>query len=485
MTDIIVIGAGPAGVLAALRAAELGAHTELVTSGEFGGMAANDGPVPVRALAYAARLIRDARRLPQYGISMSEPVLDYNRLLGRVREVVHDVRARSALRQRIEALGVKVHEQAGAAGFADPQTIETERGLRLQAEKFVICTGGMSRRLPVPGFELTSTHSDAWKLTAVPASMLVIGAGNTGVQVASIFHAFGSRVQLFVAGPRILATEEEEVAAAVRGALRTSGMVVREQFGDIDSFEKTSTGVCMKFSKNGRSDSAEAVLAVAAVGWVANTTNLNLAAVGVKLNPRGFIKVDEYLRTSAPHIFAAGDVTGRLMLVPGAVEDGFVAATNAVQGPTHPLQQRINPSGSFTDPEYAQVGLTEARARETHEVVTTVVHFDETVRTIIEGRTFGFCKLIVDRQTYKILGCHVVGERAVEIIQVAAIAMASGMQVDELARVAISFPTYAEILLRAAVLAASQLNLPLTWQAHQAESGISTSEMGDSADDNA
>jgi len=484
MTDIIVIGAGPAGVLAALRAAELGARTELVTSGEFGGMAANDGPVPVRALAYAARLIRDARQLPQYGITLSEPVLDYSRLLARVREVVHDVRARSTLRQRIDDLGVTVHEQAGAAGFADPHTIETERRLRLQAERFVICTGGMSRRLPIPGFELTSTHSDAWKLTSVPASMLVIGAGNTGVQVASIFHAFGTRVQLFEAGPSILATEEGEVAAAVRSALRASGMVVQEQFGTIDSFEKTPTGVRMKLSKNGRSESAEAALAVVAVGWVADTTRLNLAEVGVELNPRRFIKVDEYLRTSVPHIFAAGDVTGRLMLVPGAVEDGFVAATNAVQGPTHPLEQRINPSGSFTDPEYAQVGLTEARARETHDVVTAVVHFDETVRTVIEGRTFGFCKLIADRETYRILGCHVVGERAVDIIQVAAIAMASGVRVDELARVAISFPTYAEILIRVAALAAHQLNLPLSWQAHQAEGGIRTAQTGGSADDN-
>lgn len=434
-------------------------------------MAANDGPVPVRALAHAARLIREARQLSQYGISISEPVLDYNRLLGRVHEVVHDVRTRSALRQRIDALGVTVHEQAGAARFANPHTIETERGLRLQAETFIICTGGVSRRLPIPGFELTSTHSDAWKLTAVPASMLVIGAGNTGIQVASIFHAFGTHIQLFEAGPRILPTEEEEIAAAVRSALRASGMVVQEQFGAIDSFEKTPTGVRMKYCKNGRCHSAEAALAVVAVGWVADTTHLNLAEAGVELNPRGFIRVDEYLRTSAPHIFAAGDVTGRLMLVPGAVEDGFVAGTNAVQGPTHPLGQRISPSGSFTDPEYAQVGLTEARARETYDVVTAVVHFDETVRTIIEGRTFGFCKLIADRKTYRILGCHVVGERAVDITQVAAIAMASGMQVDELARVAVSFPTYAEILIRAAVLAAYQLNLPLSWQAHHAESG--------------
>ena len=162
-------------------------------------MAANDGPVPVRTLAHAARLIREARQLGQYGITVSEPVLDYPRLLARVREVVDDVRAHSAFREQIDSLGVTVYERAGAARFIDPHTIETESGLRLQAEKIIICTGGVSRRLSVPGFELTATHSDAWALTAVPPSMLVIGAGATGAQVASIFNAFGSRVQLFQA----------------------------------------------------------------------------------------------------------------------------------------------------------------------------------------------------------------------------------------------------------------------------------------------
>ena len=138
------------------------------------------------------------------------------------------------------------------------------------------------------------------------------------------------------------------------------------------------------------------------------------------------MRVDAYLRTSAPHIFAAGDITGRLMLVPQAIQDGFVAATNAVRGATMTLGDPVSPIGSFTDPEYAQVGLTEARPAKTHDVVVAVVRFDETTRTIIDGRTFGFCKLIADRATCTILGCHVVGERAVEIVQVAAIAIAGG-----------------------------------------------------------
>jgi len=469
MFDVIVIGAGPAGVLAALRTGDLGAKTALITRGEFGGMAAHDGPVPVRTLAHAARLIREARQLGLYGIAVSEPVLDYPRLLARVRTVVNDVRAHSVFRGQIDALGVTVYEQAGAARFADPYTIETESGLRLQAEKIIICTGGVSRRLSVPGFELTATHSDAWGLTSVPPSMLVIGGGATGAQVASIFNAFGSRVQLFQAGPCILPTEDEDVSSAVAAAFRESGMVVREDFGAIESFERTPHGVRMIFSKDGVRDSAEAALAVVAVGWVANTTGLGLAMAGVETDHRGFIRVDAYLRTSAPHIFAAGDITGRLLLVPQAIQDGFVAATNAVRGVTMTLGDQVSPIGSFTDPEYAQVGLTEAKARETHDVVTAVVRFDATTRTIIDGRTAGFCKLVVDRATYKLLGCHVVGERAVEITQVAAIAIAAGMRVDDLAQVPLSFPTYTGILGRVAASAARQLNLNVSWQAHQAE----------------
>jgi dihydrolipoamide dehydrogenase len=469
MIDILVIGAGPAGVLAALRSADLGARTVLVTRDEFGGMAANDGPVPVRTLAHAARLIREARQLGQYGIGVSEPVLDYPRLLARVGEVVNDVRTNSSLRPQIDSLGVTVHQYAGVARFVDEHTIKTECGLKLQAEKIIICTGGVSRKLSVPGFELANTHSDAWGLTSVPPSMLVVGAGATGVQVASIFNAFGSRIQLFQTGPRILPSEDEDVSAVVATAFRKAGVAVHENIGAIESFEKTPTGVRMNFSRDDVRDSAEATLAVVAVGWEADTAGLSPATAGVETNYRGFVRVDEYLRTSAPHIFAAGDITGRLMLVPQAIHDGFVAATNAVRGSTMTIGDPVSPIGSFTDPEYAQVGLTEAKARKTHDVQTAVIRFDSTTRTIIDGRKDGFCKLIVDRKTCRILGCHVVGERAVEITQVAAIAIAAKMRVDDLAHIPLSFPTYAGILARVAASAARKLNLKGNWQASQAE----------------
>lgn len=444
--------------MAALRAADLGARTVLATSDRFGGMAANDGPIPVRTLAHAARLMREARQLGQYGVTVNEPVLDYGRLLGRVGEVVEETGRSSILRGQAEAAGVAIHEQTGHLQFADPHTLQASGGQRFEAEKVILCVGGLSRKLPIPGFELTVTHSDAWSLAAVPPSMLVIGSGATGAQVASVFNAFGTRVTLFEAGPRILGTEEPEVSAAMRDAFRASGVEVRVGFGAIESFEQVPAGVRMTWRKDGARNHAEAALAVVAVGWAANTADLNLTAAGVETDARGFAKVDARLSTSASHVFAAGDVTGVRMLVPQALRAGFVAATNAVQGAGLSVEHIVNPVGSFTDPEYAQVGLSEAQAREGGEIEVVRIGFDEVTRAIIDGRTTGFCKMIVDRKTHLILGCHLVGDRGVDIAQIAAVAIAARMKVDDLAQIPLSFPTYAGILGRAAAIAAHKLN---------------------------
>ena len=231
--------------------------------------------------------------LGRYGIGIGTPALDYGRLLARTNEVVTDVRERSAFREHIDRLGVTLHERTGTARFVDPHTIETDSGLRLHADRVILCAGGRSRRLPVPGAEWTPTHSDAWSLTDVPDSMIVVGAGMTGVQVASIFQTFGSRVSLFQTGPRILPSEDEEVSAAVAAGFRASGMVVREGFGAIDSVEKTATGVRMTFSKNGVGDAAEAALIVVAIGWIADADGLNLDVAGVERDARGYVAVDQ------------------------------------------------------------------------------------------------------------------------------------------------------------------------------------------------
>jgi pyruvate/2-oxoglutarate dehydrogenase complex dihydrolipoamide dehydrogenase (E3) component len=461
--DVLVVGGGPAGVIASLRAARLGARAALVTRDEFGGMAANDGPVPVRTLAQAARLIREARQLGRYGIASVEPSLDYVRLLARVGEVTGDVRRHSLLRDDIEAAGVAIHERAGTARFVDPHAVESDNAPRLVADKIILCTGGTSRRLPVAGFELTATHSDAWQLSAVPASLLVVGAGATGVQVASIFNAFGSDVHIVEVAPRILMTEDEDVSAAVGAALRASGVRIIENAGTIERFERSTSGVRLIRSANGAADTVDATRAGVAAGWVAATAGLNLDRAGVQTDRRGYVEVDSQLQTTVPHIFAAGDVTGRAMVVHEAIREAVVAATNAALGAGTTLPAQVSPIGSFTDPEYASVGLTEAAARADHDVAVATVRFDSLPRPIIDGRQRGFCKLIVDRQQHSILGCHIVGERAVELAQLAATAMAAQMPVEQLALVPYSFPTYANALGRAAANAAIQLDQTGQW----------------------
>lgn len=464
--EIAVLGAGPAGVTAAARAATLGARTALITNGAFGGMAANEGPVPVRALAHIARLLRDARQLARYGIAGVEPRLDYAQALSRVQEVVNDVRSASFLLPQLTSEGVQLFENVGDTEFLDAHRVRTGSGEIFTADKFVVCTGGVSRALPISGFDLTGTHSDAWALAEVPDSMIVLGGGATGLQVASIFNAFGSRVQVFEAGPRILPSEDQDVAQMVAKGFRDLGVEIITGFGSVESFEKAPTGVRMTFAEGTRRDSAHAAVVIAAVGWAADVSGLGLQRAGVDVTTRGFIAVDEYLRTSTPTIFAAGDITGRTLLASEAIRDGYLAADNAVAGPYAAVTAHLIPEGSFTDPEYASVGLSADAAGCDHKILCTTVDFEACTRPIIDGQTFGFCKLVVDIDTAEVLGCHVVGDRAVDIVQVIAVALAAGQcRVDDIARMTVSFPTYAEILVHTAVRAAQRLGLDVGYRA--------------------
>lgn len=459
MFDVIVLGGGPAGIAAAERAAELNAKTALVTKDYVGGMAANDGPVPVRTLAHAARLIREANQLNQYGIEAESPIVDYKKLIGRVQTVVYTLHEELDLRGDLEAKGVTIYEQAGETHFVDPHTIETEQGERLEGKNIIICAGGHSRSLPIPGFEHTVTHSDAWNLTDLPDSMAIVGGGATGAQVASIFHAFGAKVTLFEVAPRILMTEDEEVSVVIKDAFEAHGINVVQDFDGIDQIEPLASGLRFHYKVNAEPRSLDVSAVVMAVGWLANAEGLNLKAAGVATNRQGYVQVNEYMQTNVPHIFAAGDVNGQTMLVPTGSQEGYYAATNAVDGCQHALQFDLIPTGSYTDPEYAKIGLTEAEAKDKFDIVVGTIRFDSFPRSIIDGRTTGFCKLIVDRNTHQLLGCHLVGERAVETVQLVAAGMKAGLTVEQLADLPLSFPTYVEIVGWAAYDIIQQLGL--------------------------
>ena len=443
--DLIVIGGGPAGVTAALRARELGATVALVERGRMGGTCTNDGCVPTRVLAKAARLLRDAEQFEEYGLLGERPTPDFARLLARTQHTVYALHEKKQLFGHLEQSGVTVYADAGEARFVAEHTLALADGRQLEASKFIICVGGHARRLPFPGAEHVLTHSDVWSLKTLPKSLVIVGGAATGSQLASIFAAFGSQVWLLDLAPRLMPMEDELVSQTMQAAFERRGVKVITGIGGVDFVEKHNGRLALHYQHQDRRQALEAEAIVLAVGWPGNVDALNLEAAGVKTE-RGYILVDDDLRTSAPHIFAAGDITGRMMLVQSASYDARIAAENAVLGVGQPYQRQIVPHGGFTDPEYGSVGLTEAQARAQQDCVVAVVPFSDLDRAVIDDRTQGFGKLIVSKETHRILGAHVVGEQALEIVHLVAAAMAAETRVEQLAELEIAYPTYTAVV---------------------------------------
>ena len=417
MFDVVVVGGGPAGVTAALRARELGATVALVERGRMGGTCTNDGCVPTRVLARAARLVRDAEQFADYGLVGGPPSVDFARLLNRTQRIVYEIQEKKQLRRQLERAGASVMDQTGDAGFADAHTLALGDGSRLSGEKFVVCAGGHARRMDFSGSEHAITHSDVWTMKDLPASVVVVGAAATGCQLASVFAAFGSNVRLLEVAPRILGGEDEIVSDGVAGAFSRRGIEILTGTGGVESIEKQDGLLRLSYLQGGETRVLDTEAVVLAVGWPGNVGALNPGAAGIETR-RGYVVVDDCLRTSAPHVFAAGDVTGRMMLVQSANYEGNLAAENAVLGEERDYRHAIVPHGGFTDPEYASVGLTESRARGEfgdEECVVAIVPYTDLDRGVIDGHPDGSCKLIVSRSSRRILGAHIVGEQAVEV----------------------------------------------------------------------
>jgi pyruvate/2-oxoglutarate dehydrogenase complex dihydrolipoamide dehydrogenase (E3) component len=433
-------------VTAALRARELGATVALVERGPLGGTCTNDGCLPTRVLARAARLARDARQLAHLRLIDSPPQLDFARLMVHVQEMIYAVQEKKQLLHHLCEADVVVFAGVGPARFADPHTVALGDGGRLCGDRFVLCPGGHARRPTFPGAEHALTHSDVWALRELPRSVAIIGAAATGCQLASIFAALGAQVTLLEMAPRIVPTEDELVSQTLGEAFSTRGIAVHTGISGVTCIERLDDQqLSLTYGDGGIERTLEAAAVVLAVGWVGNLDSLGLPAAGVA-SERGFIVVDDFFRTSAPHIFAAGDITGRMMLVQSASYEARAAAENAVLGPGQRLRHALVPHGGFTDPEYGSVGLTEAQARAAHEIALAVVPYAEIDRAVIDGRPEGLCKLIISRDTHRLLGAHVVGEQAVEIVHVVAAGMSADMWVEQLAELEIAYPTYTAIL---------------------------------------
>jgi pyruvate/2-oxoglutarate dehydrogenase complex dihydrolipoamide dehydrogenase (E3) component len=443
--DVVVIGGGPAGVTAALRARELGASVALVERGRMGGTCTNDGCVPTRVLAKAARLQREAEQCPEYGLIGPLPTLDFNHLLTRAQQTVYGIHEKKQLIKHLEGSGARVFANAGLARFTDPHTIELADGLVMKGEKFILCVGGHARRLDLPGAEHALTHSDTWALKHLPQSLAVIGGAATGCQVASNFAAFGSEVTMLELEDRLLAVEDESVSAEVGRGFKARGIAVHTSIEVVDKIEQMDDGLRIHYREGGdeRSIKAEAVLF--AVGWVGNVEGMDLGTAGVQVE-HGYVPVNEHLQSSADHIFAAGDITGRMMLVQSAGYEARIAAENAMLGSEQRYEHRIVPHGGFTDPEYGSVGLTELAVKESGaEYLVAEVPYSDLDRAVIDGRTEGLFKLIVSQETHRILGAHAVGEQALEIVQIVAAGMAADMWVEQLAEMELAYPTFTAI----------------------------------------
>jgi pyruvate/2-oxoglutarate dehydrogenase complex dihydrolipoamide dehydrogenase (E3) component len=457
---LLVLGGGPAGISAALHARELGADVTLVEAQQVGGTSLNTGPAPVRTLARTARLMRDAKSWERLGLRGATPQLDIAAALAgaqRVADYVHDQRR---MAEALAHQGIDLVDGCGPAVFLDSHTVVLTDGREFRGDAVVVAVGGRAGRLPIPGAELALTYADLRSLTTLPASAAIVGGADTGCQLASILADFGVDTCLIEAGPRLVPHADHDVSAALAQAFRDRGIatLTSTQVERLDGIEE---GATVHYRSNTEAGQLDVDVVFLAVGWPGNADLIGATEVGIDTE-RGYVRVDESLRSNLAHVLAAGDVNGISMLVPSARHEGRVAAENAVLGTRRRFTHELVPTGSFTDPEYGGVGLTEAQARDRYECEVAVVRYADMVRPVIDDHPDGFCKLIVERDRRYILGAHVLGEYSAEVIQTASACMAANLRIEQVAELQPAFPTFTEGITVAAQTIVRQMGIAPT-----------------------
>jgi glutathione reductase (NADPH) len=430
--DLFVIGGGSGGVRAARVAAEHGARVAIAESDRWGGTCVIRGCVPKKLLVYASEISRTLDDARGQGWNIPEATHDWPTLIAAKDKEI--ARLSSAYAERLRKAGAEVI--AGRATIADPHTIDIG-GARITAANILVATGGTARR---PSSEWI-TSDEAFHLAALPARIAVMGGGYIAVEFAHIFAGLGSRVTLIHRDEHVLRGFDPDVRKAVTDNLAAHG---------IDFI------CCTELVRRGNHVIAggrevEVDLAMAAIGRDPATAGLGLTEVGVKLDARGAITVDEWSRTSVPHIYAVGDVTGRVALTPVAIREGHAVADTLFGNRPTPIVHHLIPTAVFAQPAAAAVGLTEPSARAAgHDIVVFRARF-KPMRYALSGRNEQILiKVIVDRANDRVLGVHMVGVDAPEIIQTIAIAVTMGATKADLDRTFALHPTTAEelVLLR-------------------------------------
>jgi mercuric reductase len=446
--DLAIFGAGSAAFAGAIRARELGARVVMVEPGTVGGTCVNVGCVPSKALLRAAEVFHAAGHHPFAGMATAAGSVDLRALVAQKDELVAGMR-KDRYEDLLAVYGIDLVR--GTARFVDERTLEVA-GRPLQAAAYLVATGAAPAVPPIPGLAevgyLTSTT--ALDLDTVPGSLAVIGANAVGLELGQLFAHLGSEVTLFDVLDRAAPFEEPEISAALADALREQGarthtparVIQVEHGGDRRVLVADVGGSEQRFV-------VDEILV--ATGRRPNTAGLGLDAAGVTVDETGAIVVNETLRTANPIVFAAGDVTGAPQFVYLAAHHGALAAENALPGRTRRVDLAALPRVTFTTPQIAAAGLTEAQARaEGHPVKTSVLPLSAVPRALVDHDTRGLVKIVADEVTDKILGVHILATGAGDVIQAAVYAIKFGLTVTDLTETWAPYLTMAESLRLAA-----------------------------------
>jgi glutathione reductase (NADPH) len=438
--DLFVIGAGSGGVRAARISAGYGAKVAVAEEYRVGGTCVIRGCVPKKLLVYASRFADDFEDARGFGWTVGEPKFDWPALIAaKDRELA---RLEAAYRTALGNAGVEII--AERATFVGPNAVQLKSGRTITAEKILIATGGTPWLAePRPGLEHVITSNEAFDLPRLPASIVVAGGGYIAAEFAGIFSRFGVETTLIYRGDKILRGFDEDVRDHLTEAYTKQGIrIVRGQI--FTHFEKTATGLVGHLSGGGKLEAEQIMFAI---GRTPNTRGLGLEKAGVEVGWNGHVVVNEYSKSSVDSIFAVGDVTDRVQLTPVAIREGHAFADTEFGGKPRMIEHTMIPTAVFSTPEIATIGLPEHLARERCTKLDIYKASFRPIKATLSGRDERmFMKLLVDGESGKVIGCHVMGEDAAEIVQMAAIAIRLGATKADFDNTMALHPTSAEEL---------------------------------------
>lgn len=444
-SDIIIIGAGPGGYETAVLAAKKGKTVTIIESAKVGGTCLNEGCIPTKAFCRNAAVMDDLKEAETYGIDSCSFTFNFQKVLERKNQVVE------TLRGGVETLLKQKNIQLvyGKAAFKDAHTVEVN-GEEYQAENIIIATGSVTKYLPIEGLhqENVITSKEILDIDHVPQRLCIIGAGVIGLEFASIFNSFGSKVTVVEFMKEILPNFDTDIAKRLKQSLSKKGIEIINQAG-VKSVEKNADGsLNVNYELKGAIKSCEADTVLLAVGRAANVDSLNLADINIEFTKKG-ITVNDDMQTNIPHIYAIGDVNGRCLLAHAATFQG-IRALNHILGEKDDIRLDIVPGAVFTSPEAAMVGLTEEQCKVQGIAFTAKkAFFRANGKAISMNEPDGMCKILADSEG-KILGCHLFGAHAADLVQEVCALMNRNATVYDMQAIIHAHPTLGEVVQTAA-----------------------------------